>query len=185
VTYPQGYQPPPQPPTRKLSTGAIVAIVIGAVIVVMCGICTIGAIANGALTGAESAAASSEGRPAVVATKATTPSLKAAPTASPTPTMLTVPNDLVGSNALIAHERLVELGFTKISYGSEDPYDTLVILPQNWRVTKVEPIAGSSVPADATIVLTCTKRSSGVLQRSEVKETPPGGAVGLQGLGGL
>lgn len=51
---PHGYQPiplPAQPPKRKLSTGAIVAIVIGSVVVLICGICTIGAVVNGALFG--------------------------------------------------------------------------------------------------------------------------------------
>lgn len=52
MTYPP-YQPPmpivQPPPRRGLSTGAIVAIVAGAVVVLMCGICIVGAIINGAV----------------------------------------------------------------------------------------------------------------------------------------
>lgn len=43
-------QPAP-PPARKLSTGAIVAIVVGAVVVLVCAICGIVALANGVLMG--------------------------------------------------------------------------------------------------------------------------------------
>lgn len=57
----------------------------------------------------------------------------------------------------IADDRLRELGFTRIQYGSQDKDDTVVLLLSNWTVTKQSTRAGSKVEADALIVLTCTE----------------------------
>lgn len=62
-------QPAP-PPARKLSTGAIVAIVVGAVVVLVCAICGVVALANGVLTRSSNQANNpATSRPAPPATK--------------------------------------------------------------------------------------------------------------------
>jgi hypothetical protein len=166
LSNPQTTPPAAQRPARKLSGGAIAAIVIGVVVVVLCGICTLGAIVRGALDDDSSAATATD------PTGATTPRLDANSTApAPTtiaattisattlsPTTAAIPKGLVGTNALIAHDQLKALGFTNIHYASADEYDTVVILAQNWTVTKVEPAPGTVLALDATIVLTCTKK---------------------------
>ena len=50
-----------------------------------------------------------------------------------------------------------KLGFANIQYGSQDRNDTVVLLASNWTVTKQSAKAGSKVPTDTLIVLTCTK----------------------------
>ena len=160
MTHPQGYQSlPPQQSKRKLSNGAIIAIAISGALVLMCGIC-----AFVALVIPDQKPAGVNLQPAV-----TTPSkgqppratatevAAAAPTTCSTPKMVTVPDGLVGGNALVVENKLKELGFTNINFGTQDPYDSFVILPQNWRVTKVEPGAGTTMRADEPIVVTCTK----------------------------
>jgi hypothetical protein len=70
--------------------------------------------------------------------------------------------DFKGQNAAIARQWLVDQGwneFTDIKLGSQDPYQTIVILPENWTVTKQSHKAGSKVKVGTTIVLTCTKAS--------------------------
>jgi hypothetical protein len=80
------------------------------------------------------------------------------PAESPEPTALVVPDDLVGQNAAIAEDQLREMGFTRIEFGSVDPDDTVVILPENWRVVAVEPEPGSEIGSDSLVVLSCTKQ---------------------------
>ncbi|NYT96287.1 PASTA domain-containing protein [Salinispora sp. H7-4] len=65
--------------------------------------------------------------------------------------------DLVGENAQIAYEKLTELGFTKVKFGSQDADDQIVLYPPNWTVTKQSTEAGAKLRTDRTIVLTCTK----------------------------
>ncbi|WP_343948836.1 PASTA domain-containing protein [Nonomuraea longicatena] len=70
--------------------------------------------------------------------------------------------DFKGQNASIARQWLVDRGwneFTDIKLGSQDRYDTMVLLPENWTVTKQSHKVGSSVEVGTTIVLTCTKAS--------------------------
>lgn len=79
----------------------------------------------------------------------------------PEPTVaatLIIPSDLVGMNAAVAEDELRRMGFERIEFGSADPDDTVVILPANWTVVEVSPEPGREVPADATVVLTCTKQ---------------------------
>lgn len=71
---------------------------------------------------------------------------------------MTMPN-LVGENAQVAYEKLREMGFTKVSFGSADPDHEVVLFPPNWTVTKQSAKAGVKVRTDQTIVLTCTKDS--------------------------
>ncbi|RKR92677.1 PASTA domain-containing protein [Micromonospora pisi] len=80
----------------------------------------------------------------------------AAPAKTAAPKTLTVPT-LVGKNAAVADDELRKLGFTNISFGSQDKNDTVVILLTNWTVTKQSTKAGAKVAADTLIVLTCTK----------------------------
>ena len=79
------------------------------------------------------------------------------PDESAEPATLEVPDDLVGMNAAVAEDRLRQLGFTNIDFGSVDPDDTVVLIPANWRVIAVEPEPGSEISPDALIVLSCTK----------------------------
>ncbi|WP_165959805.1 hypothetical protein [Nonomuraea longispora] len=56
--------------------------------------------------------------------------------------------------------RLVKLPeFSDIKLGSQDRYETMVLLPENWTVTKQSHKADSKVKVGTTIVLTCTKAS--------------------------
>ncbi|OJF09794.1 hypothetical protein BG844_35580 [Couchioplanes caeruleus subsp. caeruleus] len=64
---------------------------------------------------------------------------------------------LVGKNAAVADDQLTRLGFTNIDFGSEDPFDTVVIKLANWTVTKQSAKAGSKMMSDELLVLTCTK----------------------------
>ncbi|WP_327009931.1 PASTA domain-containing protein [Dactylosporangium sp. NBC_01737] len=66
--------------------------------------------------------------------------------------------DLIGKNAAAARIELEGLGFRDVRFGSQDPADPDVVLPQNWTVTRQSAAAGAQVPTDAAIVLTCTRR---------------------------
>ncbi|WP_433612550.1 PASTA domain-containing protein [Dactylosporangium sp. CA-139114] len=77
---------------------------------------------------------------------------------SPSPKVVAMPN-VVGKNAAVAMDELERLGFTKIQLGSQDREDTVVILAANWTVTKQSTAAGTEVPTDVLIVLTCTKKA--------------------------
>jgi hypothetical protein len=66
--------------------------------------------------------------------------------------------DLVGENAAVAADKLRQLGFTRIEFGSQDEQDTWVLLPANWTVAKQSAKAGTMVSTDTLIVLTCTKK---------------------------
>ncbi|WP_157748342.1 PASTA domain-containing protein [Micromonospora echinaurantiaca] len=68
-----------------------------------------------------------------------------------------MPN-LVGMNAAVAEDKLKQLGLTNIRFGSQDPNDTFVVLPQNWTVTKQSHKKGTKVGLDELVVLTCTKQ---------------------------
>ncbi len=162
---------PPQPPVapkRKLGTWAIVGIVVGAVVLLCCGVSAIGAIVGGGSepNPAPSASKQAAVAPAVAATTASAAPTTAAPSAAPTtsepapppaPTTVTMPN-LVGMNAAVAEEKLKQLGITNVRFGSQDELDTWVVLPENWTVTKQSAKKGSKVDVDELIVLTCTKQ---------------------------
>jgi beta-lactam-binding protein with PASTA domain len=82
---------------------------------------------------------------------------KASTTAPSGPKTVTMPR-LTGENAAIADDKLRQLGFTRIQYGSQDENDTVVLLLSNWTVTKQSTKAGAKISADTLIVLTCTKQ---------------------------
>jgi hypothetical protein len=78
--------------------------------------------------------------------------------ATPTPTaqaLITVP-DVTGQNAAVAVDKLEKLGFVNIDLGTVDGRP-LVVLPQNWTVKTQSAKPGDRLPADAKIVLGCTR----------------------------
>ncbi|MGW4152617.1 PASTA domain-containing protein [Micromonospora chersina] len=172
---PPAHQPPPPfpapaAPRRKLGTGAIVGIVIGAVVLGCCGLTGVAALVGGddpASTSAKKAAPTAVAPvvPSLIPTTAsapttTAPTVSVAPTtpaAPPKPTTVVMPN-LVGMNAAVAQDKLEKLGLTNIQFGSQDENDTFVILAANWTVTKQSHKKGTRVALDDLVVLTCTKQ---------------------------
>ncbi|WFE47570.1 PASTA domain-containing protein [Verrucosispora sp. WMMD1129] len=162
------YGPPPAPPKRRLGTGAIIGIVVGALVLACCGITGIAALfgANSqqqANPKSSAAAIASPVSPSAAPPAPTPPPTTTAPevtTAATTtpaaPTKLVMPN-LKGTNAAIADDKLRKLGFTNIRFGSQDERDTVVLLLTNWTVTKQSTKAGAKLLPDDLIVLTCTK----------------------------
>ena len=70
---------------------------------------------------------------------------------------LVIPSGLEGMNGQLAYEQLKDAGFTGVSPTSVDPSRAMPIMYNNWTVTSVEPAAGTTVPADSTIILNMTK----------------------------
>ncbi|MET7749887.1 PASTA domain-containing protein [Micromonospora sp. NPDC005367] len=165
--------PPPGKPKRKLGTGAIIAITIGALVIACCGITGVAALVTGdsepdaapSSSPTVAAAAERDAQAPATATPAA-PSSEAAPpppatTAPATPAApekITMPN-LKGENAAVADDKLRKLGFTNLQYGSADENDTLVIMLANWTVTKQSAKPGAKLNPDDLIVLTCTKQN--------------------------
>jgi len=75
----------------------------------------------------------------------------------PVPTNSAVVPDLVGLNAAVAGDQLKHLGFKNVEYASGDKRYKIVIVPQNWSVTKQSAAAGTRLAKDSLIVLTCVK----------------------------
>jgi hypothetical protein len=145
-------QPAPAPPgmirTKHAAIGAGVAFLIGL-----------------GFGGAAMATDSSTGQPSARATVTVTASPKrakaAAPASSTSPTRrakVTMPN-VVGKNGAAAEARLKALGFKEITFGSADQSARVVLLPQNWEVTKQDPKPGAKISPDAAVVLTAVKLS--------------------------
>jgi hypothetical protein len=65
--------------------------------------------------------------------------------------------DVRGQNAAVARDYLTKLGFTNVTFGSQDELDTWVVLPENWTVKQQSTKTGRKIPTDTLIVLTCTK----------------------------
>lgn len=144
------------PRVKKPSqTVKIIAGVVAGIVVVCCA----GSVIIGMLIGDKP----KEAKPAAVPTFAL-PTLALIPSAaspsaspSPSPVPLKMPN-VVGQNGAVAQDALKKAGFTNVTLGSADPEDTLVILPQNWKVLEQSTPPGQTVPSDTMIVLTCTKK---------------------------
>ncbi|OKI58016.1 hypothetical protein A6A27_07210 [Micromonospora sp. CB01531] len=155
------------PPRRKLGTGAIIGIAVGAVVLACCGITGVAAIVGGdgqpeAKSSPTVAAVAERVSPsaeptAVPTTAAPEPATPAVTTAPAVPEKLTMPN-LKGMNAAIVDDKLRKLGFTNIQYGSQDENDTLVLMLPNWTVTKQSAKPGAKLAPDDLIVVTCTKQ---------------------------
>ncbi|MEU4714278.1 PASTA domain-containing protein [Micromonospora purpureochromogenes] len=161
---------PPPPAKRKLGKGAIVGIVVGAVVLCCCGLGGINAVFGDDDKPAAQASPSAQAVaervvPSIVPTTAApttaAPSPSAvvttAPAPPPAPTTVVMPN-LVGMNAAVAQDKLQQLGLTKIQLGSQDENDTVVLLAANWTVTKQSHRKGTKVALDELVVLTCTKQ---------------------------
>ena len=158
--YPQtpiapGQWAPMQAP-RKSNTVKVTLIITGAVV----GLCVfLGVI--GMITG-DPSGQKQERQAAAVPTVPTTLATTEtpAPLSSPEPDKpaekVAMP-DVRGQNAAVAQDYLSKLGFTQVTFGSQDELDTWVVLPQNWTVKKQSTAPGRKIPADTLIVLTCTK----------------------------
>jgi hypothetical protein len=68
-----------------------------------------------------------------------------------------MPN-LIGLNGAVATNRLRALGITDVTYGSADPNASVVLLPQNWKVTAQDPAPGKKVRPNVAAVLTMVKQ---------------------------
>jgi outer membrane receptor protein involved in Fe transport len=73
------------------------------------------------------------------------------------PKTVTLP-DVVGQNGAIAQDALRRLGLTKVDLAADATSGRqLVLFPENWHVTKIEPEAGTQVRTNQAVVLTMTK----------------------------
>lgn len=81
------------------------------------------------------------------------------PLSPPEPAKKVAMPDVRGQNGAIAGDYLAKLGFTNVQFGSQDPLDSWVVLPENWTVKKQSTKAGTKISTDTLIVLTCTKLS--------------------------
>lgn len=103
-------------------------------------------------------------------TSGPSPSLTITPNPSPTPTptpsptasvkLINVPN-VVGMPAADAKVILEGAGFTEIQFVSEANPGTDLSVLVSYTVTKQSVAAGTQVPADTTLVITCTPTSNG------------------------
>lgn len=108
------------------------------------------------LTACGGGTAAAEKTVTVTAPAADDAPLPRAPT-STAPAVVTIP-DLAGQNGAIAQNALKQLGFTQVRLAA-DPRSgrSVVVLPENWTVTKVDPSPGSAVPTTQLVVVTMTK----------------------------
>ncbi|MEO3797747.1 PASTA domain-containing protein [Nonomuraea sp. B10E15] len=147
------YQPPMPPPARRGFSGPAVALIA----VLALGAGCVGGVAVGSI-GSTPATVTSPTRTAAAEALQDT----GLPPAEKEKSRLVKLPDFKGQNAAIARQWLVDRGwneFRDIKLGSQDRYETMVLLPENWTVTKQSHKAGSEVAVGTTIVLTCTKAS--------------------------
>jgi hypothetical protein len=145
----------------------LIAAIVGAAVVLVIGCCTglyiIGsqespdasAPATSAPAGVVRSAPAVTSEPAAAAAETSAPAVEVS--SSPAVKTVTMPK-VTGQNAAVADDKLRKLGFTNVTYGSQDENDTVVLLLANWTVTKQSAKAGSKVRTDTLIVLTCTKQ---------------------------
>lgn len=154
--YPQQPTPPKKNTTRNIIIGIAVAVVA------LCGIGVIVAAVSGGDTKDETVATSTTtvvSTPAATTTETTQSTTTSTTTkTSAAPTLLTIPDGLVGMNGQLAMEKLTDMGFTSVMPASADPAASVPLLLSNWEVTEVEPGAGTKVKADSTIILTMVKK---------------------------
>jgi hypothetical protein len=169
VTYPEQPSLPHGLPAKpkKANNPLVIGLAASAVALLVgcCGGVAIGQNMDGSDPKPAAAAAVPVATPtSTVPTAApSTPATSSAPTVPPVtsptsvaPATVVMPN-VVGQNAAVAADQLRKLGLTDVQYGSQDENDTVVLLASNWTVTKQSTKAGSKVPTDTLIVLTCTK----------------------------
>lgn len=147
------YQPPAPPPARRGFSGPAVALIA----VLALGAGCVGGVAVGSVGNMPTTTTSpTESAAAEALQDASLP-----PAEKEKSRLVKLP-DFKGQNAAIARQWLVDRGwneFSDIKLGSQDRYETMVLLPENWTVTKQSHKAGSKVKVGTTIVLTCTKAS--------------------------
>ncbi|MGW4410454.1 PASTA domain-containing protein [Nonomuraea sp. NPDC004702] len=147
------YQPPMPPPARRGFSGPAVALIA----VLALGAGCVGGVAVGSVGNTPTPTTSPTKTAAAEALQDTS-----LPPAEDEKGRLVKLPDFKGQNAAIARQWLVDRGwneFSDIKLGSRDQYDTMVLLPENWTVTKQSHKAGTKVKVGTTIVLTCTKAS--------------------------
>jgi beta-lactam-binding protein with PASTA domain len=80
-----------------------------------------------------------------------------APAVPAAPATAEIP-DLKGQNGAIAESTLKGLGFTNLRLAADAASGrSLVALPENWTVTKVEPKPGTQASTSQLVVVTMTK----------------------------
>ncbi|NRQ30625.1 PASTA domain-containing protein [Nonomuraea sp. NN258] len=147
------YQPPMPPPARRGFSGPAVALIA----VLALGAGCVGGVAVGSVGNTPTTTASPTETAPTEALQATS-----LPPAKEKKGRLVKLPDFKGQNAAITRQWLVDRGwneFSDIKLGSQDQYDTMVLLPENWTVTKQFHGVGTKVKVGTTIVLTCTKAS--------------------------
>ncbi|MCK2214061.1 PASTA domain-containing protein [Actinomadura sp. ATCC 31491] len=147
------HQPPMPPPARRGFSGPAVALIA----VLALGAGCVGGVAVGSVGNTPTTTTSPTKTAAAEALQDTS-----LPPAEEEKGRLVKLPDFKGQNAAIARQWLVDRGwneFSDIKLGSQDQYDTMVLLPENWTVTKQSHKAGTKVKIGTTIVLTCTKAS--------------------------
>ena len=160
----QPYYPPQEPPKKKTSRNVIIGIAIA--IVALCGIGIVAAAIGGDTKDDTAASATTTTTAQQTTTQQTTESrttTESTPsttttTTSAAPKLLAIPDGLIGMNAQLAMEKLTDLGFTSVMPASADPDASVPVLLSNWKVTEVEPGAGTKVKPDSTIILTMVKK---------------------------
>jgi hypothetical protein len=159
--------PPPPPPSRTISTGAVVAIVIGVVVVLVCGICMVGGIVNAAIskrTSIPNAQATTSARPtpATVAAapssipRVTTASTDAPRTSAPPATKILVPNG-VGADYQTAQDLWRGAGLHVAPAIDATGANRLPVIDSNWVVLAQDPPANTEVDAGTFITATVKK----------------------------
>jgi len=157
AAYPQSAPPAgswqqPPPPKRRWGSGTVVIVCVSVVSVMF--MCVV--LAGPSQQQQESTTA----KAADVPTAATTPTAKAgtpAPLSPPDKVASVKMPDVKGQNAAVAEDYLSKLGFTNVDFGTQDPAEGFVVLPENWTVKKQSTKPGRKIPTDTLIVLTCTK----------------------------
>ncbi|GIH77857.1 PASTA domain-containing protein [Planobispora longispora] len=150
------YQPS-MPPARRGFSGAAVALIA----ILALGAGCLGGVAVSGTSSTSDTMAAPDRTAGTKAARAVPEDTGLPEAAQDEPEYVKLP-DFKGQNAAVAKQWLVDQGwdeFKNIKLGSQDPYDTIVILPENWTVTKQSHRPGSKVKIGSTIVLTCTKES--------------------------
>lgn len=150
----QGYaqQPtwvPPTPVKKPWTPGKVIALVFGLVALFCVGVAVLPSSSDKPASSPEKAAA----LPVTSAARKGAPASLSPPEAAAKVAM----PDVKGQNAAVAQDYLEKLGFSNVTFGTQDEQEGFVVLPENWTVKKQSTTAGRKIPTDTLIVLTCTK----------------------------
>jgi len=92
--------------------------------------------------------------------------------AAPPVVDVTLP-EVAGKNGQIALDELKALGLTAVTPASQDRNDSMVLLPANWTVTKIEPAARTVVKSNSTVIVTMTKRGAAATPAAPAQPAGP------------